>query len=116
MLIRPWWCQDEGCRPIAASLGAGTRSAGSSCCSGRSTESFTFTRGGIAHENDAHFCMRTQIRGVVMLEMNEADFEIFAQAMLHALHDYRPDEEMDWARLIAWLGDDLDIGEEEVSK
>jgi len=51
--------------------------------------------------------MRTQIRGVVMVEFNEIDFQLIAQGALHALRDYNPDSEFGYEALIADLGDDL---------
>ena len=93
---RPWWCQDKECRPVGVTPGADVVGSESGCCVGRRETALTLERGGIKHVNDAHFCLRTQVRGVVMMEVNKTDFEIYAQAALHALCDYEPGREFFW--------------------
>lgn len=46
-------------------------------------------RGGVRHENDAHWCARTP-RGIVMMEVNANDFALFARLSMRALVDYDP--------------------------
>jgi len=72
---RPTWCQDPTCTPDAM--------ANNFCC-GRTADLMVTERQGIRHENDGHFCIQSP-RGVVMLEVCEADLEVIARNALRGL-------------------------------
>ena len=84
---RPKWCLDCSCRPIASSPAITGKPGESQFCSGRVPEMLVTERGGVRHENDAHFCIKSP-RGIVMTEVNENDFALFARLSMRALVDY----------------------------
>lgn len=90
---RPWWCQDPDCMPDYIDAGARTSDAAQTgwCC-GRTSEKLIVIRKKVTHENDGHFCTRTAIRGVVMLEVNKIDLMIMSQVLLHSLVKREPDK------------------------
>lgn len=97
MAERPWWCQDPTCQPDANHLPRGEpREAYGGFCVGRVPEPIEITRHGYAHVNDGHFCVRTPVRGVVMLEVCEGDLEIIARDALRGLVARDPDREFYW--------------------
>jgi len=85
MCHRPWWCQDNKCVPAMCEPDSDVRSAESAFCSGWAEEALVVRLGDILHDNDAHFCVRSQGRGVVMLWVNADDFELIALAAIRAL-------------------------------
>lgn len=86
MSERPWWCQDPSCTPDANTPNATSDNPGDSgwCC-GRVPAPLEVTRHGVTHTNDGHFCFRSPVRGVVMLEIREGDLDLLARVALRAL-------------------------------
>lgn len=83
---RPWWCQDPTCTPDAMTPNAASDNPGhSGWCCGRVPAPLETVRHGERHVNDGHFCFRSPVRGVVMLEINEPDLDLIARVALRSL-------------------------------
>jgi hypothetical protein len=87
---RPWWCQDPTCTPDSADVGARIGSFDkapeeSGFCCGRVAEPMELTRHGRTHVNDGHFCFRSAVRGVTMLEINSGDLDIISRTAVRSL-------------------------------
>lgn len=80
--MRPEWCLDKSCEPDECSPAGGE--GGSQFCCGRTTGVMVTERQGVIHENDGHFCSKTP-RGIVMLEINRGDLELFARLCFRSL-------------------------------
>lgn len=94
MPTRPPWCQDRQCVPDANTPSCqpplSEQHGHSGFCVGRVTTPLITTRGDVEHVNDGHFCFRSPVRGVVMLEINEDDLDLVARITMHSLAAREP--------------------------
>lgn len=90
---KPWWCQDPTCRPVTNTPGCHRPDAPgqSGFCAGRMAAPVETIRHGERHLNDGHFCFRSPVRGVVMLEINAADCDNIARCALRLAVEYEPE-------------------------
>jgi hypothetical protein len=90
---RPSWCQDSTCTPDVKHDMIATHGEGSTgwCC-GRTAETMVTVRQGVEHVNDGHFCIRSP-RGVVMLEIQEADLEIMGRLAFRGMVARHPNRQ-----------------------
>lgn len=83
---RPDWCQDPTCTPDYNTPGVQIGGPGDSAwCVGRVPLPLVTERHGVEHCNDGHWCFRSPVRGVVMLEINEGDLDLIARTSLRGL-------------------------------
>jgi hypothetical protein len=94
---RPSWCQDPTCQPISPDVGARSNDpAISGFCTGCLPEPIVTERHGFRHVNNCHFCFRSAIRGVVMLEVNNTDLEIISRTAIRGLVHLDPERDFNW--------------------
>lgn len=95
--IRPAWCQDPSCTPDANTPGVQIGGPGDSAfCCGQVPDDIITERHGVTHRNDGHFCFRSPVRGVVMLEINQRDLENVARLALRGIVAREPEYDFNW--------------------